>query len=66
MENDAIDIVERLRASALQARALDRSVLLTQAATEIILLRKANSVLSALLSAKERACQPDSEVSVDG
>ena len=41
------DIVERLRASVTQARALDRSELLAEAAREISILRKANAVINA-------------------
>lgn len=59
MEPRDTDIETRLRASVVQARALDRSALLTEAAQEIAMLRRevgllerANKVLSALLDAQ--------------
>lgn len=52
MPEPSADIVDRLLASRTQARAIDRSELLAEAAHDIKVLRKVNQVLSALLSAK--------------
>lgn len=60
MSEQKDDIVDRLLASRTQARAIDRSELLYEAAHDIKVLRKVNQVLSALLSAKQaRQAQND-------